>query len=101
MMTGPSSVKTRDAPDVTISEGHADPEAVIAALREGIEGGLGRHGEVPTKWILVSEAVGIDGERALWMATSKDAKPWDIMGLLQWAFAQEQAGAMRETLNGD
>lgn len=84
-----------------MTEGHADPQAVIGALREGIEGGLGRHGEVPTKWILISEAVGIDGERALWMATSEDAKPWDLMGLLQWALAQEQAGAMREVLGDD
>jgi hypothetical protein len=84
----------------TVADGHADPEAVIAALREGIEGGLGRHDEVPTKWVLISETVGIDGERGLWLATSEGAKPWDIMGLLQWALAQEQAGAMREVLGG-
>lgn len=76
-------------------------DGVIDELRDSIEGAFGRHGEVPTKWILVSEAVGLDGVRGLWMATSEGAKPWDLMGLLRWAFAQEEAGAMRRVLNDE
>ncbi len=60
-------------------------------LRAAISRVLGSHGELATKWALVVESVGSDGERGLWLAAGADAKAWDTMGLLDYAVQRERA----------
>jgi hypothetical protein len=67
-----------------------DPNAVQRALTEAVEGALSAHGEYATKWVLVAESLGADGERGLWLATAKGAKPWDTLGLFGFAVELER-----------
>lgn len=67
-----------------------DPDAVLESLRAGIEDAFARHGELPTKWVLVAEALGSDGERGLWLSASKDAKPWETLGMMAYAVELER-----------
>lgn len=42
-------------------------------------------GGIVTKWLLIAETVGPDGERGLWTRTSDDLKPWESLGMLRFA----------------
>jgi len=84
------------------TSGPPDGEEVNLALREAIEGVLGRFGELPLRWVLIAEAYGSsDGERGLWLAGSADLKPWDVLGMATYLDALERARiAARETGGG-
>lgn len=62
-----------------------DQEAVRDALRVAVEGVLHRFGELPTRWVLLAEAMGGDGERSFWLTTGDATKPWDVLGLAAFA----------------
>jgi hypothetical protein len=59
----------------------------IAELIEGLDPGC-----IVTRFVMVAEVIDTDGDRALWVQTDDDAKPWDTFGLMQYALAVEQAG---------
>jgi hypothetical protein len=69
-----------------------DADRVVDALSSAIAEVITReeHGMV-TKWALVVETVGPDGQRGVWVSADRQAKSWDTVGLLQWALMHEQA----------
>jgi hypothetical protein len=72
------AVEGRDGPD---------QQQVREALREAVEGVLREHGEYPTRWTLMAEAMGGDGERSFWLTCGESTQPWDILGLAAFADA--------------
>jgi hypothetical protein len=70
--------------------GNPDPDAVLESVRKGIEDAFGRNGELPTKWVLIAEALGSDGERGLWLAASRDSKPWETLDMMDYAIELER-----------
>lgn len=74
-----TEIKGRDGPE---------QEAVRLALRDAVEGVLRQHGEYPTKWVFLAEAMGAaDGERTFWLTMGEATKPWDILGMAAFADA--------------
>jgi len=73
-----------------------DPDEVLAALRRAVAEAFAPFGELPTRWVLLAESLGLDGERGLWSACSEEAKPWDTLGLLHFAAAREAAKIARD-----
>lgn len=67
----------------------ADPDALLATARAAIDGAFSLHDEMPTAWVMVATALGADGERGLWLMASSEAKPWEILGMLDYAQALE------------
>lgn len=53
-------------------------------------------GGIVTKWLLIAETVGPDGERGLWTRTSDDLKPWESVGMLRFAEITEGQAWRRE-----
>ncbi len=78
-----------------------DPDALLADLRAAIEGVLGRHGEILTKWVFVAESLGSDGERGLWTMVAEGQKAWDTLGLLEFGNISEAASVMAQKLRED
>jgi hypothetical protein len=62
-------------------------EAVRHALREAVERVLHEHGELPTRWVLLAEAMGGDGERSFWLVNGERTQPWDVIGMTGFADA--------------
>lgn len=42
-------------------------------------------GSMVTKFIVVAEVIGTDGEQAVWVDTSEGSTTWDVLGLLSYA----------------
>lgn len=55
---------------------------------------LGEDGEMVTRWLTIVETIDSDGERGMWSLVPDDTKPWDTLGMLNFAIQQEQAGAV-------
>lgn len=77
-------------------QGPPDQEAVMLALRKAVEGVFSDFGEFSTRWLLVGETLTADNERALWLASSEGAKPWDTLGLAYFVIERERAGIHRQ-----
>lgn len=63
-------------------------ERLAAAIEEvfrRVEGGI------VTRWVLVAESVGPEGDRGLWCQRSKDMHPWEFLGMLDFALEVERA----------
>jgi len=66
-------------------------DKLTAELATGIEDVFRRvEGGIVTKWLLIAETVGPDGERGLWTRTSDDLKPWESAGMLRLAQVTEE-----------
>jgi hypothetical protein len=68
-----------------------DGETIRTEVGAAIEEVLRRHGEFTTKWLVVVESVGPDNLPGLWLATTKGAKPWDTLGMLDFACELERS----------
>lgn len=53
-------------------------------------------GAMVQRFLLLAEVVDADGERVMWAFEPPDAKPWDALGLIEWARQIEQAAAVTE-----
>lgn len=79
--------------DDGVSRGEAIPEALNEAIRDVIA----RHENgFVTKWIVLVETVDETGERGLWPCAGKDTKPWEVLGMLQYALHLQMAQTLRE-----
>lgn len=59
---------------------------------------LHRHdGSIVNRWIVLADVMDPEGERALVSLAQADMKPWDSLGMLEFARQVEQAA----TTNGD
>lgn len=71
-------------------------------IAQAIEATIGQHEPgLVTRWVALIESVDTDGERGLWTLASKDAKKWDIAGMLTYGIHLEQARTLEDKLNGD
>lgn len=43
-----------------------------------------------TRWVVIAEVMGVDGERGLWTSVSGTMATWDTMGMLEWALENER-----------
>lgn len=54
------------------------------------------------KWVALVEVITLeDGERGLWSLANKNAKAWDIKGMLHHAIDMETSRNFVDTLNGE
>lgn len=58
--------------------------SAIEEVFRDVEGGI------VTKWVLIAETVGPDGERGLWAKGSDDLRAWEAIGMLQASLLLEQ-----------
>lgn len=70
------------------------------AMREGIENALdqamAKEKEFVTKWTFLAETMDSKGKRGFWTFSQRGATPWDILGLLLYAFQLEQAQTIQD-----
>lgn len=59
-------------------------------LHEAISEVLTRHGLMVNRWVLVTEVMDREGERALEAFTSPDLRAWDSLGLLHFILERER-----------
>lgn len=64
------------------------------AIDHALSGALADADEMVTKWVACIETVDNDGARSIWLMAPDGAKPWDTLGMLQFAVMQEQAAVM-------
>lgn len=69
-------------------------EAIAEVLRRNTA-------SMTVKFVALAEVMDGDGHRGMWTFTSDDITAWDSMGLLQHAFAMEQADVIAARLNPD
>lgn len=67
-------------------------EEIQRRLEQAIPEAFSAEGGFTTKWLVVAETIGPEGERGVWTRTSPDLKPWDTIGLLEFAIAVERRG---------
>lgn len=63
----------------------AEGEALRDRLDSGLADAFRDTGDMVNRWVLVTEVVDSNGERALWLNANKDCKTWDILGMLHSA----------------
>jgi len=51
-------------------------------------------GEMVTKWLVICEVLGQAGDRAVYLLSALDMKPWDTLGLTRYVETLEQARIM-------
>lgn len=49
------------------------------------------------RYVLMVEAIGLEGQRGLWIATPKEQTSWDSLGLLTYGIQLEQAVTAGDT----
>lgn len=69
----------------------ANGKDVRQLITSAVETALAEAEEFSTKWVFAAEAIGADSDRGLWFVVSQDAKPWDTMGMMEYALAVERA----------
>ena len=42
-------------------------------------------GAIVLRFVVVAEVLDNESERSIWVSVAEDAKPWDTLGLLQYA----------------
>lgn len=67
-------------------------EEIQRRLEAAIPEAFAVEGGFVNKWVVLAETIGPDGERGMWTRTSPDLKPWDTMGMLEFAMAIERRG---------
>lgn len=63
----------------------------VADLIHGLDPGA-----MVTKFVVVAEVIDTDGDQCVWVSTHEDARPWDVLGLLGYATALENAAIQRD-----
>lgn len=72
-----------------------DYERLQREIYEAVAPVLAKHDDetsVITKFVLLVETSGIEGNRAVWTVTNSNCCAWDILGLLQYAIELEKEG---------
>ena len=64
---------------------------LVAELIEGLEPGA-----MVTRFVLVAEVFDPDGDVCVWRCTHDGSKPWETLGLLEWAATREAATLLTE-----
>ena len=76
-------------------------ESVANAVENALANALSDEGDMVTKWVLVAEVIGDEGQRGVWTLAPDDAAAWDTLGLLTWAVQLEQAAAVQQAMDDD
>jgi hypothetical protein len=72
-------------------------DRVQAGFADAIADVLGRHERcIPTKWIVLCEVISDEADRALWVISDREQKPWDTLGMLHHAIQVQQAATTNE-----
>jgi hypothetical protein len=56
-------------------------------------------GTLVTRWVVVTELIEQDGERAIYVSSSDDSRTWDIIGMLDYALTRERAAAAYDLMS--
>lgn len=76
----PAATTELDAQEVTdLCEGIRD------SLDRAIAAAFAAAGGFVVRWLVIAEAVEADGARKLWLPESADLKPWDGLGMIEFA----------------
>lgn len=64
----------------------AEPPTIGEALNDAIQRVVQEHEDGFTlKWVALLETAGPDGTRGVWVLASPDIRPWDALGLIEYA----------------
>lgn len=75
-----------------------DPDQQLQAIADAAEEAIRAHGWMPTGAVVLANVITADGEREVCIATSRDIRATETLGLLHYAVARETAGVAREVL---
>lgn len=76
----------------------AEPD-LIDDVNEALSTALAKHEtSITTRWVTLVETIDDDGGRGLWTLADNDAKPWDVLGLLEYALTKQHAQVMADRL---
>ena len=64
-----------------------DRDRVEAALADAFH----ESGDMVTRWALVAEVIGPEGDRGVWTMGSEDMQAWETIGMLSYALERERA----------
>ena len=73
-----------------------DAAELVGQIIEGLDPGA-----FVTKFVLVAEVIGQDGERGVWREAHDGATRWDTYGLLTEAMQAEQAQQLANAMRDD
>jgi hypothetical protein len=73
-----------------------EASALVGQLIENLDPGA-----FVTKWVLIAEVIGTDGERGVWSETHDEASRWDTYGLLTEAMQTEKARHIAQAVADD
>lgn len=73
-----------------------DAASLIGELIDGLDPGA-----FVTRWVVVAEVIDAEGDRAVWMDVSDDAKAWDSLGLLEYALQRERSTLIVDKMRED
>lgn len=76
-----------------------DEDEALQRLADAADAAARALGWVPLKALVLMEVLTDDGEREVAMATSRDLRVQDSLGLLHFAVARENAGIVRDALD--
>ncbi len=68
----------------------------LQAVADGAESAIRAQGWMPSTVIVLANVITQEGEREVCIATSRDIRATDTLGLLHYAVARENAGIARE-----
>jgi hypothetical protein len=78
-----------------------DERAVQEAVRRAVADALAPFGQHLDRWVMIGEAFGLDGQRAVWLATGEGTKAWEVLGLINFMDAMERGRIMQLATEGD
>lgn len=64
---------------------------IATQLGSAVASVLGEQGQMATRWVVLVEVIDAEGERGLWLESPDDMRAWDVLGLLGYAKALEEA----------
>src|SRR5690606_21407373 len=70
----------------------SDPDGVLDAMLQATQEAMSARGYVPLRMLLLAECLGPEGQREVAIVPSEDMRAWDVLGLLRYAQAREEAG---------
>lgn len=64
-----------------------DRDRVESALADAFR----ESGEMVTRWALIAEVIGPEGDRGVWTMGAEDLQAWETIGMLAYALERERA----------
>lgn len=76
-------------------------EAIVTEIGKAVEGIFARNSIMATKWLILTEALDVEGNYGLWTFGGQDMRPWDVLGLLSYAKIIQEGELQHEDHDDD